>query len=95
MLDLSQPISLSSVVTPSASASAAAAGTTAAATDGGSGIAQTTSTERPRSSRDMILIAHAVFASLAFLVITPIAILVPRYFRNRTWFPIHAALQIT
>ena len=44
---------------------------------------------------DMKIIAHAVFASLAFLIVMPLAIIIARFFRHTTWFPAHAALQIT
>ena len=43
---------------------------------------------------DMKIIAHAVFASLAFLIVMPLAIIIARFFRHTTWFPAHAALQV-
>ncbi|KAJ3716393.1 hypothetical protein EV361DRAFT_910527 [Lentinula raphanica] len=44
---------------------------------------------------DTLIIAHAVFASLAALITAPAAILVARYFRSRTWwFKAHIILQI-
>ncbi|KAJ3978865.1 hypothetical protein F5890DRAFT_1547849 [Lentinula detonsa] len=44
---------------------------------------------------DTLIIAHAVFASMAALITAPAAILVARYFRSRTWwFKAHIILQI-
>lgn len=45
--------------------------------------------------RDIYLIAHAVLGSIAFLLFTPIAILVGRYLRRlSSWFNIHASVQL-
>ncbi|KAH7869500.1 hypothetical protein F5879DRAFT_919695 [Lentinula edodes] len=43
---------------------------------------------------DTLIIAHAVFASMATLITAPAAILVARYFRSRAWwFKAHVVLQ--
>ena len=36
----------------------------------------------------------ATLMSVAFLIITPAAIIIARFFRHSSWFPAHAALQI-
>lgn len=89
------PISFAAA--PAASGSATSGAPAAAATGAttGSGVASSGVLGVVYTSRDMMLIAHGVFASLAFLILTPIAILIPRFFRNRKWFSYHAALQVT
>lgn len=56
--------------------------------NGGGATASTGTT-----SRDKILVIHAGLASLAFLIVMPVAILIPRYLRHLAWFRWHAALQ--
>lgn len=107
-LDLSIPIVLAGAVGPVAGASSTTARAAASSTaPGGAVVAVPTATASvapasgvlgttvlARTSRDMILIAHAVIASLGLLLFTPAAILIARYLRAHSWFPMHAALQL-
>ncbi|KAI5478611.1 hypothetical protein MNV49_004753 [Pseudohyphozyma bogoriensis] len=80
-LDLSAPLTISGT------------GSSVPSSSSGSGD-DDNSSSAGRSKRDMYLIAHAVLGSLGLLLFSPLAILLARFLRRRTWFPMHAGINL-
>ncbi|KDE08177.1 hypothetical protein MVLG_01656 [Microbotryum lychnidis-dioicae p1A1 Lamole] len=95
-LDLSQAVTIPATGASATKPAAGGATTTGAGpqqtsnTNAGGGLASESS---GRTKHDMILIAHAVTASLATMILMPGAILIARYFRTTRWFPLHVAFN--
>ncbi|KAH8930377.1 hypothetical protein BT69DRAFT_1328015 [Atractiella rhizophila] len=65
---------------------------------GGSGIGRSNQPQEATSAgwtrHSKLIAAHAAFGGVAFMIISPAAILFGRYFRSQKWLPAHRALQI-
>ncbi|CAD6588635.1 MAG: hypothetical protein CYPHOPRED_004472, partial [Cyphobasidiales sp. Tagirdzhanova-0007] len=78
---------------PASTASASGATSTATAT-GGIPTAVPATVASPKMSYDTIILAHAIIGSIAWMIISPLAILVATYGRGwRHWVKAHQLLQ--
>ncbi|KAN0064211.1 hypothetical protein ACQY0O_003378 [Thecaphora frezii] len=86
-------LNLDKAYTPSSSQSAASSSSSAGSS---SGAAMSSSTSGGGSSSTRLIVVHLVFMILAWLVVSPLAVLIGRWGRTtlKAWYPYHQYLQL-